>query len=477
MDKSPHQYAIILAGGSGTRLWPLSRELSPKHLLSFSINASKTLLQETAERLLQGVEGHRIITVTHDDHYLEVLSQLRSVDSALTENILREAEAKNTLPAIAWAVEVIGKRDPDAVIGVFPSDHVIQNQTQFISDLGHAMKMADKDYIVTFGIEPTYPATGYGYIKAGDACDDLNGYKISSFVEKPDQKSAVKYLEEGKYYWNSGMFVFNFQTFQDCLEQFQPDIRATLQELVEKDPQGESKDCIQDTYTKLPRQSIDYGLMEKISCGAVLPSNLGWNDLGCWDAFYRVHDKSEGNNVVKGDVIQEDCQNSLLYSEDGFIGAIGLQDMIVIKTNDAVLISDRCRVQEVKKIVSMLDENHSTLVHSHATVKRPWGEYTVLEEGPGFKVKRVSIKPGERLSMQYHQHRSEHWVVVEGAAKVQNADRTMTLKPNESTYIPAGTKHCLMNNSDQPLQIIEVQTGPYLGEDDIVRLEDKYGRI
>lgn len=470
-------YGVILAGGSGTRLWPLSRSLNPKHLfpsLVPSLGGEKSLFQQTVLRLLKGIAPERVLTVTHEDHRFEVLRQLRELGPDFLEGILAEPVANNTLPAISWAVAQIAARDPEAIVGVFPSDHLITDDQAFHDSFDKAVRVASRGYLVTFGIPVTGPETGYGYIQAGASLNHSGAFRALSFVEKPDRETALSYLKKGNYYWNSGLFVFRVADFLAELQKQEPEIgKATAQIVASRNDPSR----IKALYPTIKKISIDHGIMEKAERVAVVPSNFGWNDLGSWEAIYQVLEKDEGQNVIQGDVLSYDTSSSLLISKKGLVAAIGLEGIAVIRTDDAVLVSPRERVQDVKKIVDLLKGKKSQLADSHPTVTRPWGLYTVLEEGTGYKIKRITVNPGQKLSLQSHRKRAEHWVVIEGTARITNGETQTLLKETESTFIPMGAKHRLENTGTGPLTIIEVQTGSYLGEDDIERFDDSYGRV
>jgi mannose-1-phosphate guanylyltransferase/mannose-6-phosphate isomerase len=467
MDNS---YAIILAGGSGSRLWPLSRTLHPKQLLP--IDGEQTLLQQTASRLLKHVDARCLLTVTHQDHKFEVKGQLAEVDTRLPAAVLAEPCARNTLPAIAWAVLEIFKQTPDAMVGVFPSDHAIGEEQSFLSAWRSAELAAAEGYLVLLGITPSGPATGYGYIHPGESLKlpvSANPIlSVSRFVEKPDLENAKCFVESG-YLWNSGMFVFRARDFMQLLEIHQPEIYQTMTSM------PETAD-VEASYDKLPNLSIDYGLAEKATKVAVVPVAMGWSDLGSWDSIYQHRDKNEDGNVTKGDVLSLDTQDSLLWSSNGLLAAVGVQNIAVIQTADATLICDRSRTEDIKQLVAQVQKTHPHLTETHLTVHRPWGVYTVLEEGHNFKIKCIVVNPGAKLSMQMHKYRSEHWVVVSGIAKITNGTHEIQLEANQSTYIPKTHQHRLENPGNLPLKIIEVQCGEYVGEDDIVRFDDTYGR-
>lgn len=457
-------YAVVLCGGSGTRLWPLSRSLRPKQLLC--LNGEETLLQQTVARLLKKVSPEHIYTVTHEDHKFEVKGQLAELDAGLLNGVLAEPCSRNTLPAIAWAVKKINAQDPQALISVFPSDHAVGDEEAFQAAWQAAERAAAQGYLALIGIRPTEPATGYGYIQPGDKLDE-ELYMVKRFIEKPDAERASQLVKDG-FLWNGGMFIFQAKVFLDLLEKYQPDIRQTLHKL--------NDETCAETYESFPNLSMDYGLAEKAERIAVAPADMNWSDLGSWDSIYQRQAKDESGNLTKGEVLSMDTHNSLLWSSNGLLATLGVSNVAIIKTADATLVCDRSRTEDIKQLVGTLQRTHAELVKTPVTVYRPWGTYTVLEEGPNFKIKRIVVHPGARLSMQYHEHRSEHWVVVSGRAKITNGERDTYLDQNESTFIPKTHRHRLENPGTEPLQIIEVQCGEYVGEDDIVRLEDTYGR-
>jgi mannose-1-phosphate guanylyltransferase/mannose-6-phosphate isomerase len=462
------RYAVILCGGSGTRLWPLSRSLRPKQLLC--LNGEETLLQQTARRLLKRVAPDHLLTVTHEDHKFEVKGQLAEISTDLIQGVLAEPVARNTLPAIAWAATEVCKRDPDAIIGVFPSDHAIGDENAFLRAWETAEAAAADDYLVLIGIAPTEPATGYGYIQPGDNLTVSGNQSIQHvvrFVEKPDQVNAACFVRDG-YLWNGGMFIFRAGAFMQMLARYQPEIHQAISTL----PDGN----LAEAYAQMPNLSIDYGLAEKAEKVTVVSAGMDWSDLGNWDSIYCRHDKDAAGNVTRGDVLSLDTNDSMLWSSHGLLATIGLRNLAVIQTADATLVCDRSRTEDIKQLVAKVQETHPHLMETHLTVHRPWGTYTVLEERENFKLKHIIVNPGAKLSIQMHQHRSEHWVVVAGEAKIINGEREIFLAENESTYIPKTHRHRLENPGAVPLHIIEVQCGEYVGEDDIVRFEDTYGR-
>ncbi|HIL20804.1 MAG TPA: mannose-1-phosphate guanylyltransferase/mannose-6-phosphate isomerase [Candidatus Thioglobus sp.] len=468
MQSTHNRYAVILCGGSGTRLWPLSRTLRPKQLLA--LNGEQTLLQQTALRLSHHIDPSHLYTVTHEDHKFEVKGQLAEVAPSAVANVLAEPCARNTLPAIAWAASQIQAKDKGAIIGVFASDHAIDDEAAFIDAWETAEKIATDDYLVLLGIEPDSPAAGYGYIKPSKQITGGNKpvFEVAQFVEKPAVEIAKQYIADG-YLWNSGMFVFKASTFMQRFEQHQPGMAQQLSVMTTEN--------FAETYANFTNISMDVGLAEKAEKIAVVPVDMAWSDLGSWDSIYQKHDKDADNNVMYGDVFAQDTTNSLLWSQSSMLATAGLDNVVVVQTADATLVCDRSRTEEIKSLVARVKKHKSELTENNLTVHRPWGTYTVLEEGVNFKIKRIVVNPGAKLSMQMHNHRSEHWVVVSGVATITNNDVELTLQENESTYIPKTQKHRLENRSEKPLAIIEVQCGDYVGEDDIVRFDDQYGRI
>lgn len=463
-----HRFAVILSGGSGTRLWPLSRSLRPKQLLQ--LHGEQTLLQQTAARLLQRVDPDRLLTVTHQDHRFEVKGQLSELSADLVAGVLAEPVARNTLPAIAWAAYEILKRDVDAVVGVFPSDHAIGNDEAFLAAWALAEAAAARGFFTLIGLTPTEPATGYGYIQPGGviAGGDAIVRHVARFVEKPDGATAQRFVQAG-YLWNGGMFVFRASDFMQMLQQLQPQIFDAITQM--------DANTLAASYQGMPSLSIDYGIAEKAENVAVVPAEMAWSDLGSWESIYQHQPRDAAGNIARGDVLAVDTQGSLLWTTHGLLATLGVSNVAVIQTADATLVCDRSRTEEIKQLVAQVQETRAHLAETHLTVHRPWGTYTVLEEGANFKIKRIVVLPGARLSMQLHQQRSEHWVVVAGVAKITNGEQEVLLHENESTYIPKMHRHRLENPGESPLHIIEVQCGDYVGEDDIVRFDDNYGRV
>lgn len=470
----PQIIPVILCGGVGSRLWPVSRAAHPKFFIRLQDNQS--FLQKTLIRAQNLPHVSDIITVCNQELIFKIKSDYQEIlkDPISTHYIL-EPFGRNTAPAMLAASLFAQKYfDDDATLLVLPADHLISDSNAFSSAVSHAAKLAQGDKLVTFGIVPTRPETGYGYIEHKET-------KVIQFVEKPTRDKAQAYLKNGNFLWNSGMFCFKANTLIHEMADHAADIYnttlSTFNHSSKKDDNDQHEVSLKpDDFMAVPDDSIDYALMEKSNHVSVIKMDTHWQDIGCWQAFGEMTPADDNHNRINGHAILKDSQHCTINSDKRMIAGVGLTDLMIIDTPDALLVADKSRTQEVKDIYKALKETNHETHKFHQTVYRPWGTYTVLEEGPCFKIKRIVVNPHESLSLQLHHHRSEHWVVVNGEAWVQNGEATMTLKQNESTFIPAQNKHRLKNTTDNPLTIIEVQTGSYLGEDDIVRFEDQYGR-
>src|SRR5574340_95901 len=480
---SDHQaHAVILAGGSGSRLWPLSRQHLPKQFLSLDGDAS--LLQTTIDRLSPVIEGENILIVTQEAH-----AKGEAYHALLPYHTLFEPVWRNTAPAIALAAAQLMADGSDPIMVVLPADHIIKDAARFRDHLIAAIKAAENGRLITFGIQPTRPDIGFGYIKAhrgsavdkeapSGSCDMSEVYTVERFTEKPDHATAEHFLKQGDYYWNSGMFVWRASVILAEIQRHLPAVHQIAQTILEESRTGTSfQQAVEEHFAAMPSISIDYGVLEKSDRVSLIPCDIGWNDVGSWHAVYEISAKDGNGNTLQGNVIALECHNSLIRAEKRLVAAIGVEDLCIVETTDAVLISKSDQTQRVREVVDMLDQRGATEHVYHAKVNRPWGSYTVLEEDQdGFKIKRIEVAPGARLSLQSHNQRSEHCVVVSGTATVTNGDEVITVQKNQSTYIPIGSKHRLENLGLEPLHIVEVQVGEYLGEDDIQRYEDNYGR-
>jgi len=465
---------IILLGGAGTRLWPVSRKNHPKQFLE--LTGDQTLLQATLSRL-QGIDNMDCpIVLCNENHRFTAAEQLSEIYPDELGDIILEPVGKNTAPAVAiGALRALQKYD-DALLLVLPADHVIKDTESFQKAVGLAAEAAKKESLVTFGIVPAKAETGYGYVKRGDPIND-SLHKVAEFVEKPDLATAENYVHSGEYYWNSGMFLFDASVFLKELERFQPKMLTCCRQSLEKSVHD--LDFIRldkESFVECPANSIDYAVMEKTDNAVVVPLNAGWNDVGSWDALWEIEEKSEDGNVLRGDVVTHNSQDCLVRAEDKLVSLVGVDNLVVIETKDAVLVADKDSVQDVKEIVEKLRADKRSEAELHREVYRPWGKYDGVDVGDRFQVKRITVKPGEGTSVQMHHHRAEHWIIVSGMAEITCDDKTFLCSENQSAFIPQGSTHRIANPGKLPMEMIEVQTGSYLGEDDIVRFEDMYGR-
>ncbi|MBY4676408.1 mannose-1-phosphate guanylyltransferase/mannose-6-phosphate isomerase [Marinobacterium arenosum] len=463
---------VVMAGGSGTRLWPLSRKQFPKQFLN--LTADNSMLQQTLQRLNGTAHGAPIL-VANESHRFLVAEQLREA-GIHGGRILLEPFGRNTAPAIALAALMAAEDSPENTLLVLAADHVIADVAAFQAAIAQAETLAEQGRLVTFGIVPDAPETGYGYIRKGAELGE-QGFEVAEFVEKPDLTTARDYLASGEFFWNSGMFMFKAGAFLAELEKHQPEVLAVCRQALAKLTSDTDFDRIPaDIFEQCPDISVDYAVMEHTSLAAMVPLSAGWNDVGSWSALWQVADKDDQGNSLRGDVIAEDSRNSLVMAEHRLVGTVGVEDLVVVETKDAVMVAHRDRVQDVKKIVEQLKQQSRTEADANREVYRPWGHYDSIDSGERYQVKRICVAPGAKLSVQMHHHRAEHWVVVSGTAKVTCNDKEILLTENQSTFIPVGAVHSLENPGKIPLEVIEVQSGAYLGEDDIVRFEDLYGR-
>ena len=464
---------VIMAGGAGSRLWPLSRQLNPKQFLALT-DAQLSMLQSTIRRL-EGLEAGLPLLICNEQHRFLAAEQLRQLGMEQA-SILLEPVGRNTAPAIALAALQATQQGDDPILLVLAADHLIQDVDAFHSSIQAAMLFAIGGKLVTFGIVPTNPETGYGYIEKGNELGE-GGFAVNRFVEKPSLDIAEEYLASGEYFWNSGMFMFRASRYLDELERHQPSILAACRQALAAGTQDMHFVRVDAaTFAACPEDSVDYAVMEKTNDAVMVPLDAGWSDVGSWSALWEASKKDAEGNVFKGDVLDHATRNSFVQADSRLVATLGVEDLVIVETKDAVLVAHKNQVQDVKKLVERIkaDNRHEYL--NHREVYRPWGVYDAIDNGHRYQVKRITVQPGAKLSVQMHHHRAEHWVVVSGTARVTNGDKTYLVTENQSTYIPVGQVHALENPGVIPLELIEVQSGSYLGEDDIVRFEDQYGR-
>jgi len=465
---------VILSGGSGTRLWPVSRKTHPKQF--WPLVSEVSMLQETCNRTSDVAERDPVV-ICNEEHRFFVAQQLQE-GGYRKPDILLEPVGRNTAPAAAVAALHLRSDEEDPVMLILPADHVIEDLEAFEQAIQRGEALAKQGYLVTFGILPKYPETGYGYIQGGASLqEDEEAFRIDRFVEKPDLATAGMYLKSGDYFWNSGMFMFRASAYLEELEKQNPEMIARCREACEK--AQKDLDFIRldrEAFERCPSDSIDYAVMEHTNRGVVIPIDVGWNDVGSWSALWEIGEKDENGNVIQGDVLAIDSRDNYLRSEGRLMAVLGVRDLVVVDTPDVLLVAHRSQAQQVKEIVERLDGDQREEIDVHAQVHRPWGCYQGIDRDDRYQVKRISVKPGASLSLQKHHHRAEHWIVVKGSARVTRGKETFLLTENQSTYIPAGELHRLENPGKIPLELIEVQSGSYLGEDDIVRFDDEYGR-
>lgn len=462
---------VIMAGGTGSRLWPLSRDLMPKQFLK--LNGADTMLQATVKRL-KNVDALPPLVICNEEHRFIAAEQLRQINQ-LDHNIILEPVGRNTAPAIALAALAAAKKSQDPLLLVLAADHVIADTPAFEQAVAQAQQLAKSDKLVTFGIVPTHAETGYGYICRGEAT--ANAFAVKRFVEKPDAATAEQYIAGGDYYWNSGMFMFKASRYLAELKQHRPDIYAACEQaMAEVDPDLDFIRVNKEAFVACPDDSVDYAVMEKTAAAVVVPLDAGWSDVGSWSSLWDISSKDTDGNVCNGDVLNVGSKNNYVFAETGLVATVGLQDVVVVQTKDAVLVAAKDKVQDIKKVVQQLKASGRSEHRIHREVYRPWGKYDSIDNGERYQVKRITVKPGEKLSIQMHHHRAEHWIVVSGTANVTVDGKDTLLSENQSVYIPLGAIHALENPGKIPLELIEVQSGSYLGEDDIVRFSDRYGR-
>ena len=467
-------FPVILSGGSGSRLWPLSREYYPKPLLP--LTSERSLLQDTAVRLDGLPDVGEAVYVCNEEHRFLVAEQVATLGRT-PETIILEPDGRNTAPALTLAALYLSRGAPDSLMVVMPADHVITERESFLDAVRKGTGPAEAGSLVTFGVVPDAPETGYGYIKRDAELEGTQAFSVARFVEKPDLETATRYVGEGDYYWNSGIFLMHTKRWLEEIGRFRPDILEACTAAMERGTEDSDFYRVnRPAFLECPGDSIDYAVMEKTANAVVVPFSAGWSDVGSWSALWNVCPRNADGNVIQGDVIAEDTHNAMLFAQHRCLATVGIDDVIVVETADAVLVASKERAQDVKNIVNVLKARKREECKVHRCVHRPWGSYEGIDSGPRFQVKRLTVKPGASLSLQMHHHRAEHWVVVKGTARVTCGENVFNLHENESTYIPIGVKHRLENPGNIPLEIIEIQSGSYLGEDDIVRFEDVYDR-
>jgi len=477
-EKDIQLIPVILSGGAGTRLWPVSRRAHPKPFMK--LLDGETLAEKTLFRAKAVAGGSPVITVTSRDYYFYTRDLYNAMPQASgNERFLLEPMGRNTAPAIALAaLSVRDSEGGDALMLVMPADHLIADQPQFEASVREAGQLAKKGYLVTFGIHPTHAETGYGYIRQGRALNEKAGFKVAEFVEKPNESTAIAYLKSGEYHWNSGMFCFQANVFLEALGQHAPDVLAAVEKVwAETDQSASPVEFPQKLFSECPSISIDYAVMEQADNTAVVVSDFGWSDIGSWKAISELYESDAAGNRISGKAVMVGATNCFVQSHDRVVAVVGVNDLVIVDTQDAVLVADRNQAQDVKQVVDQLTKLKHEAVTFHKTVHRPWGSFTILEDADDCKVKRLVVKPGQVLSLQKHHKRAEQWTVVQGTAKVRVGDDEFLLESYQSTYIPVETLHRLENPGQEDVHLIEVQTGTYFGEDDIVRYEDIYGRI
>jgi mannose-1-phosphate guanylyltransferase/mannose-6-phosphate isomerase len=476
-DSEPVLIPVILSGGAGTRLWPVSRRAHPKPFME--LVDGETLAEKTLLRAKSVAGNVPVITVTSRDYYFYTRDLYAGIKNhTANDRFLLEPMGRNTAPAIALAAMCVRDNvDENASLLVMPADHLIEDLRNFGASVREAAQLSNQGFLVTFGIHPTHAETGYGYIRQGVALTMSGGYRVAEFVEKPDEATAIKYLESGEYHWNSGMFCFQAGTFLQSLRRYAPDVYTAATRVWEATDKSQAPiEFPAELFSQCPSISVDYAVMERAENAAVVASNFGWSDIGSWKAISELYASDESGNRIKGKAIMVGSTNCFVQSGKRVVAAVGVKDLVIVDTGDAVLIADRDHAQDVKEVVAQLSKLKHEAVNFHTTVHRPWGSYTILEDAADCKVKRLVIKPGQVLSLQLHHRRAEHWTVVQGTAKVRLGDEEFLLEANQSTFIPIETLHRLENPGDQDIHLVEVQTGDYFGEDDIERLEDIYGR-